>query len=76
MKLNDDVKTWLMDTDFLMSVFEDANDENEILSKYAAGNLQNEQNVKEAVQTLLHLEDMPCQYSQDELEGLRSRVLG
>ena len=74
MTLNNNILTYLKDTDFLKYVFEGTSLQLRYWRGYMARRPQAKKDSLQAKYILMHLDEMECQFSPSEIESLKKRI--
>lgn len=74
MTLNNNILTYLKDTDFLKYVFEGTSSQLRYWRGYMARRPQEKKDLLQAKYILMHLDEMECQFSPSEIESLKKRI--
>lgn len=74
MTLNNNILTYLKDTDFLKYVFEGTSSQLRYWRGSMARRPQEKKDLLQAKYILMHLDEMECQFSPSEIESLKKRI--
>lgn len=74
MTINNNIITYLKDSEFLRYVFEGSASQLRYWRGYMARKPQEKQNILHAKYVLLHLDDMECAFTPNEVESLKKRI--
>ena len=74
MTLNNNILTYLKDTDFLKYVFEGTSLQLRYWRGYMARRPQEKKDLLQAKYILMHLDEMECHFSPSEIESLKQRI--
>lgn len=74
MTLNNNVLSYLKNTEFLKYVFEGTRSQLRYWRGYVARRPQEKDDLMQAKYILMHLDDMECGFSENDIETLKKRI--
>lgn len=72
--LNNNILVYLKDTNFLRYVFEGTASQLKYWRGYMARKPAEKENILKAKYLLLHLDEMECSFTKEEIESLKKRI--